>query len=78
MNKKVYSDTEMDFNKKRLLHSREVLVTFKRKVLEDIARQWNIDPINKRDPFLIDLISDVQEDYKRYQETEKSSTEEEN
>ena len=64
-----------DFNKKRILHSRDVLVTFKRKVLEDIARQWNIDPINKRDPFLINMIAEMQDEYKEFQKLKMNEQE---
>ncbi len=71
LNKKVYSNTEVDSNKKRIIHTREVLCTFKRKVLEDIAKQWNIDPVNKRDPFLINQIAEKQDDYNNYQDSIK-------
>jgi hypothetical protein len=73
MTKKVYSNTEIDFTKKRVLHTREVLTTFKRKVLEDIARQWNIDTVNKRDPFLINLIAEKQDEYVEFQKELKKN-----
>jgi hypothetical protein len=73
LTKKVYSNTEVDFTKKRVIHTRDVLVTFKRKVLEDIARQWNIETVNKRDPFLINLIAEKQDEYVEFQKELKKN-----
>lgn len=68
---KQYTNTETDYNKKRVLYTRDVLCTFRRKNLEEIARTWGLTTVNKRDPFLIDMIVTEQDNYTEYHENLK-------
>lgn len=71
MNKKQYTNTETDYTKQRILYTRDVLCTYRRKNLEEIARNWGLETKNKRDPFLIDEIVKEQEKYSEFQENAK-------
>ena len=63
---KTVDPSEIDYDKKREIHSRKTLSTFSRKEIEDISRLWLISPIKKRSEFLVDLIVKEQTTYEEY------------
>lgn len=60
----VVNSSVTNFSKRLPQYKREVLATMKRPQLVEIAKTLNINPVLKRDAFLINLILEKQEKYK--------------
>ncbi len=63
---KTVDPSEINYDKKREIHSRKTLSTFSRKEIEDISLLWLISPIKKRSEFLVDLIVKEQALYEEH------------
>lgn len=68
---KIYVNTEEIYKTEKILYTREVLVSYPRQNLVDIARIWGIEPEFKVNKLLITLILEEQEKYKFYKEEER-------
>ena len=56
----IVNSSVINFEKKLPMYKREVLATMKRPQIVEIAKSYNINPILKRDAFLINLILEKQ------------------
>ena len=56
--------TKIKFFHKKKIYTRDLLVTYKRKQLEEIAREYLIETKEKVSPFLINCIMDEQTKYR--------------
>ncbi len=63
---KIVEQTDLDYDKDRIIYSRKILSTFDRKKIEKISLDWLINPVKKRNEFLIDLIVKEQTIYEEY------------
>ena len=59
------NSSELKFVHRKKIYSRDILVTYTRKQLEEIAREYLIDPKEKINSFLITKIAEAQDKYRR-------------